>query len=300
MRVTCFSFLILASISSMGQDGNLKKLGSWLTDHKFSIRKTFDGSSKDEGKPASIMLKEDYKSTNDYLSIDLGAKISEWELLKNESGSLILYPKIEWHKSNDSTDKKDKLDAGINFEYYPFRLQAPNLPNGLPNKGLKLSPWFQGTSSYKRNFIDDVNELKASFQISLSSNYKFLPGTSMRDKNSNLRFRYYPYVGVEYNKIPDLIEKGKTEEFSTSVARVFIEIWIFPQRLQLNLDGLYRVNLKENSILRKEMPMVSPSLNFYPGKQEAFSLGIEYKQGYDSESKFKFVQIASFKLNAKL
>ena len=292
--------LVLFSISnSFGQDSTFIKINKWITDNNISIRKSFDGS-KFENKPAGISYQENHKSPNDFLNLDLAIKLSELELLKKTNSILIFYPKIEWHKSTDSTDLQNKLDGGINFEFIPFGLKRPDLGNGLPNPGLKISPWFQGSSSYKRNFIDDVFETKFVFQLSLASNYKGLPGYIFRDGNKKFRARYYPYLGVDYNRIPNMLTDNQVEEFSTYFVRFFAELWILPQSLQLNFDGTYREIVKSKSNLREVVPIVSSSIYLYPGKQEALGIGYEYKHGYDPDSKFQLIQISSLKISWKI
>ncbi|MDW8849986.1 hypothetical protein SD960_07785 [Flavobacterium sp. MMLR14_040] len=291
--------IICTSFKTFGQDSKLIKIKNWLTENKFAIRQTFDGS-KNENKPASLSYHENYKTENDFINVDLAIKLSELELLKNKNAILIFYPKVEWHKSNDSTDVKNKLEGGINFEFIPFRLKSPNLPSDLPNKGLKISPWFQGTSSYKRNFINKVYETNLAFQLSLVSNYKFLPGYSFKDKKDNFRGRYYPYLGIEYNHLPDLITKDVTEEFSTYFIRLYTEVWIFPETLQLNIDGTYREIIQNDTLLKKSLPFLSSSIYLYPGKQESLGIGFEYNYGYDTNSKFQLVQISSIKLVWKI
>ncbi len=291
--------LITSIINCFSQDSTFIKVNKWLADNNFSIRKTFDGS-KNENKPSGISFQENHKTSNDFFNIDIGVKLSEFELKSNKSSVFIFYPKIEWHKSTDSIDKKNKLDGGFNFEFIPFGLKSPNLPSGIPNNGLKLAPWFQGTSAYKRNFLDNVFETKLSLQLSLVSNYKWFPGCTIRDKKSNFRFRYYPYLGIEFNSIPDLILKGQLEEFSTYFVRLFAETWIIPQTLQINIDGTYREIIKNNSTLKTAIPILSTSIYLYPGKQESLGIGYEYKHGYDTDSKFQLVKISSLKLSWKI
>lgn len=298
-KIILLTLLFGFSINSFSQDSTLVKINEWIKDNKIAIRKTFDGSSKDENKPASLLFRENHKSNNDFLNVDLAIKLSEFEFFKNKKSILIVYPKIEWHKSTDSTDLKNKLNGGFNFEFTPFKLKS-DIPNGLPNDGIKVSPWVQGTSSFKRNFIDNVFETKLSLQLSFVSNYKYYPGYSFRDNDDNFVARYYPYFGIEYNNLPNLITDGEVEEFSTYFIRFFSEIWILPQRVQINLDGTYREIINNDSQLRKSLPILSTSLILYPGKQESLGIGFEYKYGYDSNSKFQLVQISSLSLSWKI
>ncbi|GHB24476.1 hypothetical protein [Mongoliitalea lutea] len=299
-KIFIISILIfLFSDHLLAQDSTFIKINKWLTDKNFAIRQTFDGS-KNENKPASISFQENHKTTNDFFNADIAIKLSQLELLKNKGSILLFYPKVEWHKSNDSTDLKNKLDGGLNFEFIPFGLKAPNIANGLPNGKFVIAPYFIGNSSFKRNFINNVYETKLSLQVSLSSNYRFLPGSSIRDKNENFRARYYPYFGIEYNYLPDLVTKGQTEDFSTFFIRFFTEIWVIPQTLQVNIDGTYREIINNSTSLRTSLPILASSVYLYPGKQESLGIGYEYKHGYDNTGTFQLMQISSLKLSWKI
>lgn len=300
MKKAILFLFIGLSINVYSQNSFLKRANKWLTDNNFSIRKTFNGSSKDENKPASLLFRENYNSTNDFFNIDLAIKISEFEFFKNGKSSLIIYPKIEWHKSTDSTDLKNKLDGGFNFEYIPLKLKSPNIPAHLPNVGVKISPWFQGTSSFKENFIDNVFETSLSLQFSLVSNFNPLPGYSFRDNNSELVARYYPYLGIEYNKMPDLIVDGQTEEFSLYFIRFFGELWVLPRTVQITMDWTYKELLSDEPQINKVLSVFVGSIYLYPGKQDSLGIGFEYKHGYDSGSKFQLVQMSSLSLSWKI
>ena len=294
-----YALLIFSGYNAHSQDSSLNKLKDWLTNNNISLRKSFDGS-RNENKPAGLLFRQDYLLGNNLLNIDLAIKLFQLEILKNTHSSLLFYPKVEWHKSTNFSDLKNKLDGGFNAEFFPFGMKSPHLPEGLPNKGLVISPWFLGTSSFKRNYVDNVFETKLAVQISFASNYKYLPGFSYRDKKNNFRFRYYPYFGLEYNRIPDLISKGKTEKITIGFVRLFAEIWIIPRTLQFNIDGTYRHISNNKSVIRTSLPIINPSLYYYPGNQEAISIGYDYRHGYDPDYKFQLVEIASVTLNVKL
>jgi len=291
--------ILTSTVKISGQDTVLNKINTWLAEKNFAVRQTFD-VSKDENKPASILFRENHKTPDDFLNVDLAVKLAELELLTNKSSVLLFYPKVEWHKSSDLADLKNKLDGGLNVEFIPFGIKSPNLPDHLPNKGLIVAPWVQGIFSCKRNFIECVYETKLTVQFSLVSNYRYLPGSGIRDGNDNFRARYYPYFGVEYNLLPGLLTKGVTEEFSTCFVRLFAEIWIIPQTLQLNIDGTYREIIRNETSLRTSLPLFTGSLFLYPGRQESLAIGYEYKHGYDNNSRFQLIQISAIKLAWKI
>lgn len=299
-NLLCIAIIFLFSLgNTFGQDSTFIKINEWLKKNGFALRQTFDGS-ENENKPANLSLYDNHRTTNDFVNLDLAVKLSQLELLRESNSILIFYPKFEWHKSNDSTSLKNKLDIGVNVEYFPFKLKDRGLPLNLPNDGLVISPWFQGTSSLKRNLLEGVYETKLTFQVSLASNYEYLPGSNITDGKNNFRARYYPYFGFEYNRLPNLVVDGTTEEFTTYFIRLFVELWAIPQTLQLNFDGTYREILDNESSLRTSLPLFTSSVFLYPGKQDALGLGYEYKYGYDNTSLFQLIQISSLKLAWKI
>jgi hypothetical protein len=278
--------LCLYPVNVFSQDLKEEEKSSWFKDN-VSIRKTFDGS-KNEKKPASFSLFENHKSSNDFFNIDIAIKITEWEFLENTNTILTLFPVVEWHKSSNEEDEKDKLSLGLNGEFY-F------------GKDLKLKPYLLSNFAFKRNLIKNVNELKYVAQISFIGNTTNLPGVAWRFDNdvSDYKGMYYPYFGYEYNEIPDLITQGKTEAFSTLFFRLFLDYWLHPRAIQFIFNGTYRTILGNNDNLKNNLPLLSLSLNYYPGRQENISIGFDYKNGYDPDSKFQQIEVTSLNLKVK-
>lgn len=250
------------------------------------VRKTFDGS-KEEAKPASLSFFQNHRSKSDFYNVDLAVKIGDWEYTP-ENSSLIIFPVIEWHKSTDEEDKKDKASFGFNVEFFHGKPDAKPFYIFLNTRG-------------KRNFLNNVNEFKSALQLSfLGPTKKYWPGYQFKYKKSNEVFLiYFPYVGVEYNNIPDLITDNTTESFTNLLARIFTEVWVYPRVAQLTLTGVYR-KVTSSSNLRKDLPFFNISLNFYPLKQDVISIGYDYKNGYDVDSQYQLVEVSSVSLKIKL
>jgi hypothetical protein len=266
------------------QDTLSSKKSSWFKDN-VSIRKTFDGS-KNENKPSTISLFENHKSSNDFLNIDIALKINEWEFLENLNSILLFYPVMEWHKSTNEEDEKNKLSFGLNGEFYMGR-------------DWKLKPYVLSSLTLKRNLIDNVNELKYVGQFSLFSLKKGYPGADwVFDNKTDFKGRWYPYIGYEYNEIPDLIVEGNTEKFSMFFLRIHLEYWFSPKTVQFIFNGIYRNALNTTENIKNDLPLLTSSINYYPGKQENISIGLDYQNGYDPDSKFQ--QIESTSLNLKV
>lgn len=278
--------LFFSSYFLQAQNGNQdtisKKKNSWFKDN-VSIRKTFDGS-KNENKPATISLLENHKSTNDFFNIDIALKIKEWDLLENSKSALVFYPVIEWHKSSNEDDKKDKLSFGINGESYI-------------GKDWKLKPYFLSNFTLKRNFIDKVTELKFVGQLSFFSTEEGYPGADWVFENKiDFKGRWYPYFGYEYNEIPDLVIQGDTEKFSVFFVRLHLEYWLSPRTLQFIFNGIYRNAIDSSKNIKSDLPLLNSSINYYPGKQENISIGLDYQNGYDPDFKFQQTETTSLSL----
>ncbi|PCJ94781.1 MAG: hypothetical protein COA50_10330 [Flavobacteriaceae bacterium] len=260
----------------------VEKKTTWFKDN-VSIRKTFDGS-KNENKPATFSLYENHKSDNDYINADVAIKIKEWELFEDSGTVLTLFPVAEYHRSTNENDKKDKLSAGLNTEFY------------FGSKW-NLKPYLLSNVAFKRNFMEGINEIKYVGQISLFGTKPGQPGYKWRFDNDGADYRgtYYPYLGYEYNEIPDLVTEGTTEIMSAIFFRVFLEHWFSPKSVQVTIDGIYR-NLISTNAIKNDLPLINIALNYYPGNQSHISIGLDYKNGYDPDSKFTHVEITSLNL----
>lgn len=259
------------------------KKTTWF-DNNVSIRKTFDGS-KNENKPATFALFEDHKSSNDFISADIAVKISEWELLQDSPSSLSFFPVVEYHRSSNENDEKDKLSVGLNGEYY-F------------GNNWSLKPYLLSNLAYTRNLLEGVNEIKYVSQFSFFGTKKGQPGHKFRFDNEVADYKgtYYPYFGFEYNEIPDFVLDGNTEKISAVFFRIFLEYWLAPKSIQFIGNGVYRNLISTSSMVKKDLPLLNLSLNYYPGGQDKISIGIDYKNGYEPSANYALVESTSLSL----
>ncbi|WP_020539310.1 hypothetical protein [Lewinella cohaerens] len=293
----CMSFVL--SLGLLAQEGE-KNFSEWIEGNGISLRKSFDGS-KDEQKPATFGLLNDLQSSNDYFNVDVALKITEIGLIQKGKSNLIFFPKIEYHRSSNITKEIDKFELGINAEYVPFQRKAEPgvIPHNLPNLGVIFSPWVNIQYSTKRNFLTSEYEEAAALILSISSNYKYLPGRSVRDENGEFIFRYYPYIGFEYNSVPQFTDKMYGADYTSILLRMFFEYWVVPRDVQLTFDWQYRRNYSDAEELRKHVQFIALSTNFYPGKQENVGLLVEYKRGYLADTGFEFINRYSVNVAVK-
>lgn len=287
--------IVLVSFGQTSDSTKIEKFYTWVANANISIRKSFDGSKKDEEKPASFFWGLDHTSDFSYTVFDAGLKISEVELLKNTKSSLLFFPKLEWHKDGSNKEKeKNSLSGGINMEFFPIRAASPPLPGGI-----KLAPFLLGSYEYQRDYIKDLKTTKPKLFLSFYSNSAGLPGSQIRFKSGAFFLRYYPYTGIEWYKTTD--SEGKRASYWAS--RIFLEAYPIPsftkEYFQLTFDYTYRSKLSDNLFGKKDLNWLSVGANFYPDGRGKIGLGLEYSKGDDPSNNFVDTDKISFGLRLK-
>jgi hypothetical protein len=277
--------LLLAAVTGCGQ--GLKKFVQDM-----SIRKTFEGSSKDEAKPGNIFYSYDYKEKQDVYNIDLGIKVLEQSLFSNRNVLLNLIPTLEYHVDKRDTFKTNNASVGLNIQY-----QFWGITDTLTKKGHDVAPYFLLSSNYQGDFVKDEEVLKVKGYLSVLSPFGLRPSVGTYNKSENLYFRYYPYVGYErYNKLTS--EQRRTSSFGA--ARLFFELWPgsikkvtngdgavqYKGYVQLTLDASVRVSIDDKLYSIGNNHWVSAGLNYYFLGMDKVGLGVEYSQGYDPTNNF--------------
>lgn len=272
----------------------------WMEKQGISLRKTFDGSSKDEGKPASFYWNRNFKADDSYATIDLGLKIKELEIgNRDERTVFLVFPKLEWHKEETADKEKEKnsLGGGLNAEFYPVAASDPNLP--VP-KGWEVAPWFLTSSDYKRDMVKETGSLIFKGFVSLYSTRDFFPGKIMRDGNDNFIFRYYVYSGVEHYRNLTI----EDQEASFWGNRIFVELYPVPsfvrEYVQLTLDYSYRYKIDDNYFSQENMHWFTTGLNIYPDGHGKIGFGVEYSEGNDPTNDFASTKKVNLGLKIKI
>lgn len=263
---------------------------------QFTVRKTFDGS-KNENKPASIILKEDHKSADDFFEVDIAIRYDNFIVnrIRRWNFELSALPKLEYHRSNQSESKVNKLEFGFNYDFIPYGVRtAPG------SSSPKLAPYLIASNSIKRNYETDETENKFFVQLTGYSSIPWYPGSRMRFGHRGRDFiRYYPYFGYERFRLPDLIIEGSDEVLKTVFFRFYFDARIIRRRFQIIFDGKLRKNISNSSGLNDKLNRMVVELNYYPGGQDNFSIGYEFKNGYEDKEDFKSVSQSSISLKAK-
>lgn len=260
---------------------------AWVESAGFSIRKSFDATSKDEQKPAVLLLNNDYENSAHYFTIDIGAKITELELLKHSKSLFLVYPKFEWHKDKPLAKDKQKntLGYGANFEFIAKRM------SGL---------FVTGSYEYKNDKIKETRINVVKGFLSLFGIKNFQPGALTRNENGDFIFRYYPYSGFEYYRNTT----GGKLSASMWANRLFFELHPIPSfyrtYLQITFDYTYRVIMKDDLYKMGNLSYLSMGINIYPDGKGKIGIGLDYSKGEDPATNFVKTDKLALGLKIKL
>jgi len=268
---------------------SLNKATTWLTGKGFALRKTLDGS-KDEQKPATIMLNNDYENNFRYFTIDLGVKILEKTPVNQDHILWTLFPKVEWHKDGIPKDdkKKNNVTAGLNSELV-MTFADPWITR----------PVITSSYDYKDDLIKKIKTTQLKGFITFTGTKNFAPGASTRTKGHVLIFRYYPYLGFE--RYQDVQNNTSASLF---VKRIFAEFYpvstLTHQHLQLTVDYAERTVMSDDLFKQGDMHWLSLGLNIYPDGKGKIGIGLDYSKGEDPSSNFVKTDRLALGLKLKL
>lgn len=273
-------------------DEKVKTVFSWLSDKGFSIRKSFEGTSKDEAKPAFFGFNKDYKGGFNFTSIDVGVKLADFEPFTHASSIFIVSPKVEYHKDNTPEKEKDNFVSGVNIELIPWPITNP--------ASYQVRPVVTGAFDYKRDFVLESGTAGLKFYLSGKSNRDLLPGGNTRNKAHALNLRYYLYTGYEHYFGLDSLHN----ESNYWVNRLFVDLWpigVFTKNyLQITIDGTWRVALNDELYNKGNLTYITIGANFYPTGNDGLGIGVDYSEGDDPNNSFADVKKISLGLKIKI
>ena len=290
--------MLLASAVCQAQDSSRNPVSLYdrMERAGISIRKSFEGSKKDEEKPANFFAGRDFREDFTYTNIDLGLKLGDLELLQQASAALLLFPKLEWHKDGSNRDaRKNTLSAGVNAEFFPVRAAIPGLPGGC-----KVAPVLLGSFDFEKDYVEGWKSLQPKVFLSLFSNAAGYPGSAIRHRNGAFLLRWYPYTGFEHFRLLDIFDR--TASYWTS--RLFFELYPIPtlrgDYLQFTFDYSYRVRLHDALYQRGNLSWLCVGANFYPDGKGKLGIGVEYTRGDDPDNRFQKTDKILFGLKVKI
>lgn len=288
MRII-LALLIVLSLAPQNANAEEGGILDKLVEQGMEIRKSFEGTVKELGAPASASY-ADSDISGSFYGVDLGIKLANWQP-PLKTGTLLLFPVAEWHRSTAEGEEKNKLSAGLNVEYFLD------------------TPFFIFTSKLGRDFQADTTSVQASVMASLfreESNYG--PGAPIRTPSGSLLGRYYPYIGVEYfDNLPfkrgeEVLASEVTAWFSTG--RLYVSWFPFNKTLDegpLQVHGTYTFRKSIDGDLPEDSyDLLNLSLVYYLDEDQRFGIGYDYDQGEDPAANFLKNKKSSVSLRLKL
>ena len=284
-------------------------VGKWFSDRGIAIRKVFDGS-KDEQNPASIFLvREPTGKDRTFASIDVAAKVREVEWNPGTSGSVLLYPVVDYHRSTNASTPVDKAGGTARLEVRPVGLSVPRPPDAsgpaptLVGTYWSVAPTFILDAKLSRDWTSQNNEQRYSIQVFPTGLRKGLPGSSIRGPKGTF-FRYYPYVGLERYRFGT---SGTDMTLTAGLARLWLEAWPVPtptaQFLQMTFDLTGRRRIGNEARLPSQLSDVALGATVYldgrGGDNSHVGIGVEYANGRDVTAQFARRERATIGLKVK-
>jgi hypothetical protein len=279
----------LAAQTPAGQPASEGQVIDWLKANDFSVRKTFDGKSKDESEPARFSYSK-ASGLEGYWLVDLGIKIKEWELCDCTGKSLLLYPVVEWHKTTNTLDplNKFKIGAALDTHWGDLRTQS-------------VAPVALFKASYERDALNDLNSQIYSVLVGIQGVNKagggntWLPMSHINDVNGNLVFRYAPFAGLEHFDNLKIDRKGlPTIDPTRLTAFSFhLQVDLYPLNRPTNPGWLelvgtfaHRRKIGGDDTVEDSLSFVTASLNVYFDHGRHFAIGGDYEDGRSPKSNF--------------
>ncbi|HLN94085.1 MAG TPA: hypothetical protein VK183_00520 [Flavobacterium sp.] len=267
----------------------IQKSVTWLGDHHFMVRKTFDGA-KDEAKPATATWNKDYENDRFYSIVDVAVKLYEFPVIERDV-DLLFYPKIEFHENTipDESKRKNTLSGGINTEL-------------LCNLGSAwyTHPFVTGSFDYKTDRIKEIETIQAKSFLSFSGSKAGEPGAQIKDGTDALIFRYYPYSGFEYYQVTE----GSGKRASMWVNRLYFDFFPFSRYhytfVQLSFDYSYRSIIRDDLYAQGNVDWLAVSLIFFPDGKGNFGIGIDYSVGEDPSANFVKTDVLALGVKLKI
>lgn len=284
---------------------------------KLTLRKTTDGSSKDEAKPASIGY-ENPDTGSDYLLLDAALR---WEALECRAGSVqfLLVPGFEAHRSKFDANPVKKTASKAEAEIWWGTLRGDE-----GGAGSSFLPYLKLEFGETRDSIKHKNSSKYGLMVHFASNLAWRPSgwvswkcNAIPDADGAvvacpLKFRWVPSLGVEYYDSLPVERTGLATiediNATVSVGRLALEYWplmvgdrtVAPDaRLQLLAEFTHRARLGGDALPEGSATLLTYGLTYYFDAKQAIGIGIEHEDGENPSRNFRDEERTTLSLRLK-
>lgn len=277
---------------------------------KLTLRKTTDGTSKDEAKPASFGY-ENPDTGNDYLLIDAALK---WDVLECRFGTfqMILSPAVEVHRSEFESNPVKKTTAKIEAEMWWGLLQFAD----GSGEGSSWLPYPKFEYGQTRDSIKQKNSSKSALMVHFDSARPLRPSGWVKWKCDAVvcpnRFRWTPSFGVEYYDSLPVERTGlptiESINSTVGVGRIGIEYWPFllgrgtenvVSRLQILVEYTGRWHIGGDPLPEGSANLLTAGVTYYLDSAQTIGIGIEREDGESPVRNFRDEERTTVSLRAK-
>ena len=298
----CVVVFVLMANRATAQNDSGGPVVDWLVNHEVSIRKTFEGKSKEESEPAKISYNNP-DAGRDFWLVDLGVKFGEWDLCADCNGSVIVYPTFEWHRSTNEFEANNKVKAGPSMDI---------LLGDLTKK--RVIPIILVKATYNRDAVKDTNSGTFTGLAGLMGANKsgggntWLPMSHINDAGGNLILRYAPFVGVEHNSNLIIERKGlpSIDANELTALALHLQIDLYPLNsadspgwFEIVTSYAYRRRLNGDEQIGDHLNAFSVSANLYVDVGRHFAIGYDYESGRKPTNNFDDQHSSSIGLKVK-
>ncbi len=282
----------------------------WLEKKDIEVRKSFSGTVKDAGAPASISY-VNADDTSDFYSIDLAIRTADFGEWGRGPWQGRYIPIFEHHKSTKDESRLDKTSAGLNVEV------ERSVASCERERGSVAIPFCRTllldlAFALTRDSHNDKTTRSISLLATLWGDEQPWPSSHFTTSKNNLYLTWFPSIGFEfYESLP--IERKEGDETvvvapavdeTFAVAKMNFDFRPFTDRLneRLSLVGNYAFYdlVGSSTFLSNSNSNTSLSLNYYLDQKKRVAISLNYENGESPTRNFLNQEITSFGFSIKI
>lgn len=311
IRPLTFTILSVVSICSFASSETSEDSGllDWLSNKSVEIRRSFSGSVKEAGAPATISVVND-SDNDDFYSIDLAIRAGEFGSWDSKNWQGRFFPIIEHHKNTKTNSRVDKSEISIGAEA-EYSLGSCSSPNGAPIPFCR-SLLFDARFRLVRDSENDKTTRAISVLAAPFGVHAGWPGSDFVTENGESFFYWLPSIGLQaYQSLP--IERkidGESVLIAPSIDEVFAvgrlnaEFSPFADRLSGRLALVFEYThynlIGSSDFLDDSQDNLVLSLDYFLDSKKRVGIGLKYENGESPTRNFLDSEIITFGLSLRI
>ena len=282
----------------------------WLASKNVDVRNTFSGTVKDAGAPAAITY-FDSDDTDDFYSIDIAARASEFGDWGVGQWQGRYYPVIEYHRKTKENGRLDKTVLSVGAEI------ERDLGSCRDNETSVLTAFCRALLvdvrfKVTRDSINNTTTRSASLLLAPFGREPGWPGSDVTTGKGETYFEWVPSFGVEtYQSLPisrkidgESVVVAPAVDETVAVSRLSVQYRPLADRLAgrlgLVVNYAYFSLLGSSSAVGASNHHVTTSLDYYLDAEKRIAFGVKYENGGSPARNFLDQQSVSVGLSLRV